>query len=195
MKIIAIFILSFITLSGQFAESELKKLQEKFLSINNFSAEFEQISNSFGDQQNARGKFYYSKGNKFRIEFADQIICSDGKSIWNYDESEKRVVINNLDDQPGIFSIDKYIMEFSKFCNYSKIKNGLRFENCTDDNSFYKSIELSYNDNYMLTSVDVKDNMNNRYAFKLINMIENKITDDSIFKLTIPEGIRIIDLR
>lgn len=195
MRTLFITLVLISSMFAQSADSELKKLQDKFASIENFTAEFEQNANSFGDNKKAKGKFFYSKGNKFRIEFGDQIICSDGKTVWNFNSSEKRVVINRLDDQPGIFSIDKYITEFSKFCDVEKISNGIRLKNCKDDNSFYNSIDLSYSSNYMLASVDIKDNMNNRYAFKLVNLIENKLKDNSVFNLKIPEGVRVIDLR
>ena len=52
-----------------------------------------------------------------------------------------------------------------------------------------------YNKGYTITSIDVKDNMNNRFAFDLIDVKENSLKDDSIFQFKIPEGCRIIDLR
>lgn len=195
MRIVIFLIFSVVCLFGQSAQLELEKLQNKFQSVQNFSAEFQQISNSFGDKIQQKGKFYYAKGNKFKIEFGSQTICSNGKTIWNFNSTENRVVINNLDEQPGIFSIDQYIMEFSNFCDLGKIQDGIRLQNCKDNNAFYKSIDLKYDSDYMLKSVDIKDNMNNRYAFELKNIVENKMNDLSIFNYKIPEGARTIDLR
>lgn len=195
MKILLLFAISFLYLNAQTAEDELTKLRNKFNSVHNFSAQFVQKANSFGNQNKIKGKFFYSKGNKFRVEFENQIICSNGSIIWNYKSFDKRVVINNLSDQPAIFSIDQYVSGFSENCKVEKINSGIRLRDCDDQSALYSSVDIQYNKGYTITSIDVKDNMNNRFAFDLIDVKENSLKDDSIFQFKIPEGCRIIDLR
>jgi len=66
------------------------KLQEKFLGVETLKADFLQSTSS---GTSISGKFYFKKKNKHRIELDNNIIISDGKTIWNNNLERKKVVI------------------------------------------------------------------------------------------------------
>ena len=72
----------------------VNKLQETFDNISYMQADFSQISES---NNSISGKFYFAKENKYRIELPNNIIISDGQSIWNHDIKTKKVIISNID--------------------------------------------------------------------------------------------------
>ncbi len=86
---------------SQSAESVLKSLQNKFDSITDLSADVTQKSNG---KSSLSGKMYFKKENNLRIEFGNQTIVADGKTSWNYNKKDKKVIISDYDEAgSGLF--------------------------------------------------------------------------------------------
>ena len=98
----------------------VEKLQNKFASIEFLSADFSQNYNS---ESSLKGKFYFKKKNNYRIELPNNIIISDGTTIWNNDTKRERVVISNLDEDPLAFSLSEYIFTYPEKCEVFEEKS------------------------------------------------------------------------
>ena len=106
------------------AENELLKIQQKFNSVSTFSAKFEGEHTALNMQsQKQSGKIYFRNDDFFRLEFPDSYILSDGKSVWNYNNKQKKVVVSPADDYSNSLSIRKYIYEYPKICSIKPDKN------------------------------------------------------------------------
>ena len=71
----------------------LKNLQSSFDSLKDFSADFVQLNNG---KVNIEGKFFFKKENKLRLELKNLIIVSDGKTNWNYNKRQKKVIMMKM---------------------------------------------------------------------------------------------------
>lgn len=197
-----IFILfSFITIYSQNSDDVIKKLQIKFASIEDIQADF---TNSFsaspgGTAQKKSGKFLYKKSDKYVFEFQGQTIVNNGRTIWNYDKKQKRVMINNAENDPSAFSFEKYINEYPSKCDVSAAKelSGLIKLKLTakSDDLFFASAVLWVDQDNLVRKFEITDDNGTAFRFELNNIKVNKGIPESKFNFTPPEGSKIIDLR
>lgn len=175
--------------------SVITKLQNKFETIQYFQADFNQNLNEGGA---LKGNFYFSKENNYRIELKNNIIISDGKSIWNEDISRGKVIVSSIDDDPLAFSLNDYIYDYPSKCSIKeeKIDNGflLTLTNIKSEVQF-KSAMLWINNSYLLNKIKVTDFGGNSFTFHFSNIIVNKRIDNSLFTYKENSSNKIIDLR
>jgi outer membrane lipoprotein-sorting protein len=192
--IVIVFISSVIAQEN--ANDVLKKIQDKFNSIDDLSAEITQLVNN---KVSLKGKVYFKKENSLRFEFKSSIIISDGKSSWNYNEKENKVVVTDYDNEGNkIFSINQLLFEYPKECELSSFesegKKVLQLIPKTDSFSF-NSIKLYLNDDNLITKVLVDDPASGNFQLDLSNYKLNTKLPDSYFSFSPPEGCQVIDLR
>ena len=120
-KIIFIYTISVLVLSASFgqesAEDVLQKIQDKFNTINDLSAN---LTQSVNGNVNLNGKVYYKRENKLRFEFKNILIISDGESAWNYNEKDNKVIITDYESEGNkIFSLRQIVYEYPEDCEIS----------------------------------------------------------------------------
>jgi len=206
MKTKLIFFLFVISslIFAQSANDVLKKIQNKFNSINNFTANFSQ--NYFNAQSHdvgkANGKFSYKRKNKFIVDLKSQLIISDGQTIWNNDKRFNRVVISNLSDDPTSFSLEQFIFDYPPLCKSRVVKD----ETVTsgefliemvpkDQDLQFKVVKIWASADGMVNKLEIVDRGEMRYAFQFSEIKINQDLPDSKFTFITPKGIQVIDLR
>lgn len=201
------FLLGCVFFSGLYAQSPkevINKIQSKFNSINNFTAVFNQtFYNAHGTEGGkAAGKFSYKKNDKFIVELNNQMIVSDGKTVWNYDKKFKRVVISNFDDDPTSFSLEKFIFSYPPLCKAQIIKdevvqNGEVVLQLVpkDGDLQFKEVKIWKNTENLITKMQLIDIGDMKYSFGFSDIKVNQDLPDLKFVFNPPKGIQIIDLR
>jgi outer membrane lipoprotein-sorting protein len=184
--------------SFSFAQNDLlKSVQDKYTSATDISADFQKITNGKIDFS---GKLFYKKGNKTRLEMNNLIIASDGKTIWNFNKRENKVIINEYDpSDPMMLSIENILFKFPMQSEvssgeekgikvlYIKPKPGSRLN--------FNSAKLFLNKDNFVDSVLMEQGGNTITEIKFSNYRVNNNLDDSKFKISPPEGSTVIDLR
>lgn len=193
----AIILVFAVNLFAQEMNKEIVKLQKKFETINNFTADFSQKTAGENNKSgfSLKGKFLFQKKNNFRIEFARQTIISDGETIWNYNKGMKRVVISSFENEPSAFSINAFIMEYPAKCKIKSLDSKtIKMVPFTDDVEF-NSVLIKYDKNYVIEYIEVEDFSETKYIVSLYNVKLNKKLSKEKFTFTPPEGIQVVDLR
>ena len=197
------FIVAFFSLVGilfsQSADEQIRELQEKFRSIKDFQADFNQASDNpnFNISQSLSGTFYYKSGNKFLIDLNNIKIVSNGNTIWNYDDRQKRTVINNLSDNSDIISLEKIVFDYPELCEVSIYKedpNKIIFVPRSNELNFERAI-ISLNKDKLLSRIKIIDISNAEIIFEFANYKINKNLPDEFFEFNIPEDTKVIDFR
>ena len=196
---ITILILFFAgSMSAQESGKELlSAVQKKYKSLNDLTAEFRQ---SFNEKSNVSGKIQYSKGNKLRLELKNSTIISDGANLWNYNKSQKKVVISSASpDDPSFFSPDKFLFSYpSKSIVSSEKEEGqdiLVLVPLKGSNLDFKKAKIWVNQNNLISRIQVENLSGSLMDFQLSNYKLNQNLPDSKFTFSPPEGTNIIDLR
>ncbi|MCK7526027.1 MAG: outer membrane lipoprotein carrier protein LolA [Ignavibacteriales bacterium] len=126
MKILISLLVLFLSTVGftQNAESVLKSLQNKFDSITDLTADVAQKNNG---QSNLTGKMYFKKENNIRLELGNQTIVADGKTSWNYNKKNKKVIISDYDEAgSGLLSINYLVYQYPSECDLSLSAEGTK---------------------------------------------------------------------
>ncbi|MEW6702925.1 MAG: outer membrane lipoprotein chaperone LolA [Bacteroidota bacterium] len=202
-----IFLFLFLVSSYCFAQSAndvLKRIQNKFNSINNFTANFTQSYYSSSGQNTGRssGKFFYKRKNKFIVELKNQLIVSDGQTIWNSDKRFNRVVISSIADDPTSFSLERFVFDYPPLCKNKIIKDetvapGENLIELTpkDQDMEFKTVKIWTSEDGLISKLEVVDRGGMRYSFQFTDIKINQYLPDTKFAYSPSKGIQIIDLR
>lgn len=201
--LLVLFLLSSF-LYAQSGRDLLKRVQNKFNSLNNFSADFSQ--SIYGAQSSnparATGKFYYKKKNKFIVEMKNDMVVSDGNTIWNLNKKFNRVVISYFSDDPTSFSLETFIFDYPPLCVVKVIKDehtapgeGVLELTPKDQDMQFKSVKIYIDKEGLISGLEIVDRGDIKYSFQFSNFKLNQDMPDSKFTYNPPKGIHIIDLR
>ena len=175
----------------------LKNLQSSFDSLKDFSADFVQLNNG---RVNIEGKFYFKKENKLRLELKNLIIVSDGKTNWNYNKRQKKVIISNYDENdPSVLSLKKIIFDYPSKCQVTEGPDSsgnvliLKPNSNSGINAYLIKIWVNKNNN--VKKVTIIQSSGNVLEVKFSNYKIDTGILDSKFSFTPPQGTKIIDLR
>jgi outer membrane lipoprotein carrier protein len=175
------------------AEDVLKKVQDKFNSIESFSADF------FESRSSAKGEFYFKKENSFKIITAKQEITNNGKTIWNYDQKLNRVVINSVENEASSFSLRQYLFDYPEKCDVTLIDTNnvdkvLQFTPYNDELGFSLA-KIYIDENYLLKKIELANGLDSSIKFEFKNIKLDVDISEEFFNYNPPQGSRIIDLR
>lgn len=179
------------------AQSLLKKVQNKFNSIKDISADFVQQTNG---RESLKGKIKFKQKDKIRIELRNIIIVSDGKTNWNYNKKRNKIIISSVDkENPSVFSLRKFIEEYPQLSNVSEKREKntfiLKIVPKKDSGLNFNYTELYFNTAYQIKEIFIKGAEYGSIMIMFINYKENNGFKDSIFKITPSKGTETIDLR
>lgn len=189
---------------GQSANQVIKKLQNKFNSITNFTANFSQSNfNAHGqDQGKTLGKITYQRKNKFIVELKTQTIVSDGVTIWNSDKRFNRVVISNLADDPTSFSLERFVFDYPPLCKMKivsedPLSKGSDYIELTpkDNDMEFKYVRIWLAADGMISKLEFLDLGDIRYAIQFTDLKINQEISEARFTFYSSKGMKIIDLR
>jgi outer membrane lipoprotein carrier protein len=193
-----IFFLSIlaINISAQTGDEVLLSLQNKFKSINDFTADITQKVNG---KVNLSGKLLFKKENNLHFEFKNQTIISDGQTNWNYNKKDNKVIISDYDNSGSNFlSINYLVYEFPKECIVSLSQDGnqksLLLQPKTKKNNLGDVILVITKDD-LIEKAKISDQNTGTIEIRFSNYKLNQKIPDSKFSFTPPEGSSVIDLR
>ncbi|MFQ5824634.1 MAG: outer membrane lipoprotein chaperone LolA [bacterium] len=188
------------------AKDIIKKVKQKYESLESLKADFEQVYSweLAGETQTLKGTIFLKSGNNYRIETESQIIVTDGKTVWTYSESNQQVIIDLLtksEENPLPKDLlFKYSEDFTPhLVGEEKIegkKTYLLNLVPKDEEAFIKSMKIWVEASSWLTikieQIDINDNVNTYYVR---NVKQNIQLDDSLFTFEIPPDTEVVDLR
>ena len=199
-----LYLLLSTALYAQSASDILAKVQNKFHTITNFSASFNQTFYKTQGKTgiHAYGKFFYKKKNKFNVELNAINIISDGETIWNYNKNSNRVVISHLEKDPTSFSLERFVFDYPPQCVVKlivdeNVKNGEQLLELIPKNQKlqFKKVRILVSPDGMISKLEVTDYIDGRYVFQFSDIKYNQDLPDTKFTYSLPKGIQIIDLR
>jgi outer membrane lipoprotein-sorting protein len=198
MKIIVCLLVFFYSFVGftQSAESVLKSLQNKFDSITDLSADVAQKSNG---KINLSGKLFFKKEKSLRLEFGNQTIVADGKTSWNYNKKDKKVIISDYDEAgSGLLSINYLVYQYPSECDLSlsteRNKQILNLKPRSKKNNLGE-VKLFITKENLIDKAVISNPATGTMEVSFSNYKLNQDLSDSKFTFTATEGTTVVDLR
>ena len=198
MKILISLLVLLLSTVGftQNAESVLKSLQNKFDSITDLTADVAQKNNG---QSNLTGKMYFKKENNIRLELGNQTIVADGKTSWNYNKKNKKVIISDYDEAgSGLLSINYLVYQYPSECDLSLSTEGsnqiLNLKPKSKKNNIGE-VKLYISKENLIDKALISNPASGTMEVSFSNYKLNQNLPDSKFSFTEPEGTTVVDLR
>jgi len=203
-----VFLLStfyFLLVSSAFAEGDKNPLNNFLKNLESFQADFVQtLSNEQGvTLETSSGVVYMQNPGKFRWDYQEpytQLIITDSKTLWLYDEDLAQVTIRDIEASinntpaaiiSGQENIDKFYVtvDMGNIEGYDWIELTPRdFENQ------YNSVRLGFNDDNLGMMV-MFDNLGQVTRIDFLNPARNKRFGGPLFTFEVPDGVDVVDER
>jgi outer membrane lipoprotein carrier protein len=191
---------------AQSGKEIIESLRKKYPSIDDAVVKFEQTV-KYGVskfEQSFSGTFYFKKKNKYRIETEQQIVVTDGVTSWLYSKVNNQVIIDKYREDKDISSPEKFLLSISD----EYIPVILRTERNEgkkvyilkltprDENSSIESAKIwIVEGDLQITRVEITDISGTVTTYLVKSIKINSGVEDSIFKFSIPSGVKVVDLR
>lgn len=187
------------------AKAILDKLSMKMDALTTMKFEFSYtMQNTQDNIHETKTGSIYIKGDKYRLYIEDQVVISDGLTIWTYFKEENEVQINDADPD-NQNSPNKMLTSYSD--NYKakfikEITKGGKFVYVLDltplaAQSFYKvRLEIDKTRNTIISST-VYDKNGSTYTYLVNNFVENPKIYNSRFSFNEEDypGVMVNDMR
>ena len=211
MKIYTIGLLLF-ALAFQFARAKdvkdiIKNVQKKYDDIENFEASFEKIETFqlTGTKNVTSGKLYVKNGKKYRFETEDQLIISDGKTVWTHNRINNQVLIDKVRKNSGALLPRDILFKFPKthyatLLGEDKVNNKkayiVKLEPKEDVQSYFSSIKIWVIDKkWQIVKIEITDLNGNKSIFNLSKISTQKDLPDELFTFKATPDMDVVDMR
>lgn len=177
------------------------ELQKRLNAVTQYSSDFEQVvrSSKGKEIQRGSGKFYVQRPNLFRMETKspqENIIVSDGKTLWFYDPFVEQVTANWVKDAVNNTPFVLLTSNDKNYWQQYEVKQ-------TSDNftllpkskkSGIKQFDIRIDENGLMRGFSTveRDGQSNLY---LLRNISNAHLDAALFQFTLPKGAEFDDQR
>jgi chaperone LolA len=191
---------------AQSGKEIIESLRKKYASIDDAVVKFEQTV-KYGVskfEQSFSGTFYFKKKNKYRIETDQQIVVTDGVTSWLYSKVNNQVIIDKYREDKDTSSPEKFLLSISD----EYIPVILRTERNEgkkvyilkltprDENSSIESAKIwIVEGDLQITRIEITDISGTVTTYSVKSIKINSGVEDSIFKFSIPSGVKVVDLR
>jgi outer membrane lipoprotein carrier protein len=199
-------LLSVQVFGGDTAQEILDKVAARYGSVTDAEIHFTQNVKFAvaGLQQHASGVLLFKKPQKYRLEVEEQLIVTDGETVWSYSPSGKQVLIDRFKVDDQAMTPDRVLVhapaEFtSSLLGREKLGKAetivLKLVPRSDQGSVTSmKIWVSESD-WLLRKVEMED-VSGKQTTYLVNTIRTNLDlPDERFTFKVPEGVETVDLR
>lgn len=206
-KYLILFLLSGAILFAQDVEEIIEEMQERYTDMEDMSATFKKVDRFklTGSVSETKGKIYIKEGEKYRFESEDQVIVTDGKSVWSYNAITNKLIIDKVRKNSGAFlprdMLFKYPKEFySTLLKEEEIEGEnhfiVRMDPRGNKHGFVKSMKVWIEeDAWLIKKIEVTDLNDNISMYVISNLKVDQKLKDTFFSYQATEGVKVIDVR
>ncbi len=202
--LLAVFISGFA--KEQTPDEIIRNVQKKLQDVELISAEFLQTFywSVAEETQQYNGQIYIGKNDEFRIVTPEQLIVSDGKSVWTEDKINRQVIIDKLDkDQDEFLPRQIFIRHKQKYDITLEPVELVQKKSCyhlvlipKDRDVFIQKLAIWVDKNDWLSRkvsyLDVNDNVT---TYLIQNIQLSAQTDPKLFQFIPDPNFEVIDMR
>jgi chaperone LolA len=201
-----LFCLPFAIFAQEKADGIVAKIRQTYEKLESLKGEFEQqyTWSLAGETQTLNGTLYLKKGDRYRVETPNQMIITDGKTVWTYSLDKKQVMIDRLEkskDNPLPRDlILKYTRDFKARLLRSEKFGGV---DCyvialtpREEDAFVQSVTAWIDKTtYLAPRIEQVDINDNKTVYLLKNAQRNAPLADALFSFKIPDDAEVVDMR
>ncbi len=193
---IAVLLLTIVSVQASESAGQLSMYLK---GMNNIQARF--VQHTFDGKgtllQSQQGTLSLKRPNKFRWE-SDQLLLSNGETLWQYDEDLEQVSIQKLDKRlsvtPALLltgNVQSITQEYDVYgepldAEYHFVLIPKRKD------TLFDRLRLEFDKEKLLSRMIIKDEVGQKTIITLSNVRQDSNISDSLFEFVIPDGIDVI---
>jgi len=183
----------------------VRKVRATFESLSSLRARFEQTFEwkMVGESQKVSGSLAAAKGDRYRIETDDQLIVTDGKTVWNFSKGNNQVIIDHMGKSADAPLMRDLMVRYAEgYVAELKGQEVVRGSDCyvvelrAKAEEFITAVTLWVDRKLWIPvrvrQVDVNENVN---IYELLGVEVNVALPASLFSFQVPANAEVIDVR
>lgn len=179
----------------------LKDVRDEYQSFETVCAEYTQTFHwtLANEIRETNGKICTKNGEKFRINTSDQLIVTNGKTLWTVNKMNNQVLIDHANgdqDNPFLKSFyDTYLNHYhAEFCSENE-ENVCIILTAKQEGEFNKQVKLWVDHKDLIRKIERTDINENRTVFEIISIDTDVPLPADTFVYEPEPDQEIIDLR
>jgi outer membrane lipoprotein carrier protein len=184
--------------------SLVQKVENRYATLKDLKMKFnkEVRSEIFQNSATSEGEILLKQPDKFRLESSDQIVVSNGKTIWTYSKEHRQVTKQSL-SQPERLNFLSFLKDIQ---TYYQAKNlGTEVIEARECHSvaltpkqrgtdFEKLLLWIDSGNYLVKKMEIHDLQGSQTVFWFSSIKKDSKLKDERFEFEVPEDAELIDL-
>jgi outer membrane lipoprotein carrier protein len=190
----------------QTGQQVLDKARKTFESMKSFQADLTEVFqwNLAETTTETHGKMSYRNDNRFRLDFPNQRLIVDGKTLYRYNSDNNQLLIEPYTDDSGVILPKQLLSGLSTHWNLTDgsntaLEDSLGYQlhlQAKDQDSAFRFVTVWIQpDNWFVSKAIVDDIQGNRTMYRIDQVVVNPMLPDSLFQAKVPVGTETIDLR
>ncbi len=203
MKHVLLILVGLFALSLKAHAEDVVVLSDYLKAMDNVTGEF--VQHTYDGKgallQTQKGTLHLKRPNKFRWKSEqpfEQLLLSDGNTLWQYDEDLEQVSIQKLNQKlsvtPALLltgNVKTIAQEYDVFGE--KLDKEYHFVLIPKGNeTLFDRLRLEFDEDKLLSRMIIKDEVGQKTTLNLLNVVRDSEMKDSLFTFNIPEGIDVI---
>jgi outer membrane lipoprotein-sorting protein len=152
--------------------------------------------------EDIQGSLALKRGNKYILETGGHTVICNGKTVWNYDASQKKVVVSDFRDNPDNISPERIFMNFPRGYkpslsvekSSSDLLLSLAPAKVRDQISDMQRVGLRFSRDMRLKEIAIFDG-SALHEWSITDIKPDAGLADIVFEWKPPQGVQVIDLR
>ncbi len=185
----------------------IKKVQNTYDDMDNLTATFRQVEafKLTGSLSETRGKIYVKNGVKYRFESEDQVIVTDGKTVWTFNSLSNQLIIDNVRKNSGALLPRDLLFKYPKKYYATLLKSEqqnkrtvylIRLDPKEDTHGFFSNIKIWVEKgSWHIRKIQTTDLNGNSTTFEISAMDTKSKLSDDLFKYQAASDAEVIDMR
>lgn len=181
----------------------LRNVRRTYAGVTDASASFTQtIARRFGAPKMQTGTVTVKKGNRYRVETAEQTICSDGTTVWMATPASNQVLVDDVRTNGRLFSPDAFLAGLPAEMRIDSLRtegNTGRLSMTPTGGAAVRTVRslTAWVDlrSWTVTRVEYTDRSRTTFTILLSGFTFDAGLPDSHFRYVPPKGMKTVDLR
>ncbi len=203
-------LLMLLTVSAVYAgkvDKIIGKVQDKYRKTKTVRIEFKEKSHFklTDTMTEIAGVLQMSGKDKYRLDSEDQVLVSNGETLWRYNKLDSQVLVDHAKKTEEDVMLNNFLYEikdhyFGQLLEEKKDggvkKYAIKLTPKPSEQSFFSSIKMWVKDKtWEVEEIVYVDYNGNETTYVISEIVFNPNLNTSIFTFTPPEGIQVVDLR
>jgi chaperone LolA len=205
--LVMILLLTNTFLFAQDVEDIIEEVQEKYEDLDDLQATFKQIETFkiTGTRSETLGKFYIKDGEKYRFESEDQVVVTDGKTVWTYTSVTNQLIIDKVRENSAallpkdmlyVYPKEYYSTLLKEEKSGDKTLYVVKLDPKGNTHGVIKSLKLWIEDDeWVIHKIETTDLNDNKAIYEISDVVFDQGLKDSFFTYEAADGVNVVDMR